>query len=55
MKQFKQPLADAKYPEKDWPDKIAKAKEARKAGQKVRKAKPVKFPWTLKYRKEAGL
>lgn len=48
-------VEDTERPETDWPAKIAKAKEARKAGQQARKGKlaalPLAFPWGLKYRK----
>lgn len=32
-----------KYPDTDWPEKIAKAIEARRAGQEARKGKPIAF------------
>lgn len=31
------------FPETDWPEKIAKANEARRAGQEARKGKPIAF------------
>ena len=33
----------ADFPETDWPEKIAKAVEARRAGQQARKGKPIGF------------